>query len=222
MMQFFNITLTGVSPLLMHADDVKWADRMKAWSDDPANKSVKVNGDDRTPAYKWVGYLYSDGDRVCIPADVIMVALREGGAMVPVPGGRSGKTFKTQSQSGILPEDLYWPLLASGKEVPMSAITALMQESSFPAHEKAVESMGFELLVKRAAVGTAKHIRVRPMFRQWSCSGVLAVQDPQITKTVLESILSYAGKYKGIGDWRPSAPKKPGTHGMFSAVVKEV
>ena len=43
--------------------------------------------------------------------------------------------------------------------------------------------------------------------------------DDQITTDVLRSILEYAGRYKGLGDWRPSS-KTPGPYGTFTAEIK--
>lgn len=64
--------------------------------------------------------------------------------------------------------------------------------------------------VKRARVGISKDIRVRPIFQhlgmRWRSVSVI---DDQITDKALEDILSYAGMYKGLGDWRPSSPSKP-------------
>jgi hypothetical protein len=52
--------------------------------------------------------------------------------------------------------------------------------------------------------------------------GTVNVGDKQITTAVLTDILEAAGKYKGLGDWRPSSPKSPGPFGTFSATVKEI
>lgn len=63
------VNCTGLTPLLMHSDDVEWSDSIKAWRDDPANKRFKVAGDDRSPAWTWIGYLWHDGTVVGIPAE---------------------------------------------------------------------------------------------------------------------------------------------------------
>jgi hypothetical protein len=63
---------------------------------------------------------------------------------------------------------------------------------------------------------------VRPRFSRWSCSGTITVLDEMITEDVLRNILVFAGRYSGIGDWRPSAPKSPGPWGKFSVELKEV
>ena len=216
--RYYDIELIGNQPLIMHSDNIEWADKMEAWKNDKNNKKKSKAGDDRTPAYRWIGYLYHDGDRLTMPTENIMRSMMEGGAMVPVPGGRSGKTFKSQSQSGIMPVEASWPLFVEGKQVPFRPINELMNVESFQDHMSAAEEMGFKLFTKRARVGQQKHIRVRPMFVAWATRDILVVQDDQITQDVLQDILYCSGTYKGLGDWRPGS-KTPGTHGTFSANV---
>jgi hypothetical protein len=221
-MRFYQVTLTGTQPLLMHADDIDWADRMEAWKLEKDNKKSSKAGDDRSPAFRWIGSLYrNEAGQVIIPTENIMRALMEGGAACLVPGGRSGKTFKAQSQSGIMPRDIGWPLLVNGQPVLTAPIDKLLGEKSFAVHELAVKEMGFVLFKKRARIGQSKHIRVRPRFDAWATTGELVVTDDQITDEVLADILEVAGKYKGLGDWRPSS-KTPGTFGMFEAAVQRL
>lgn len=216
----FQVTLTGKTPLLMHHDDIEWADFMEAWKSNADNKKFSKPGDDRTPPWRWLGCVYQDGARVVVPQANVMKCLMEGGAMVPVPGGKNGKTFKAQTQSGMRSGDIFWPLLVNGKPVVWADLKKLEKESSFAKHKAAVRDLGFELLVKRAAVGTTKHVRVRPQFAAgWQCTGSIMVWDEQITDKALRDIFEFAGQYKGIGDWRPGAPKKPGPYGTFEAKI---
>lgn len=221
-MRTYHVTLTGTQPLLMHHDDIDWADTMEQWKLDKDNKKSSKAGDDRSPAFRWIGNLYRDeSGRIIIPTDNIMRCLMEGATMVLVPGGKSGKTFKAQSQSGIMPRAVGWELLSGGKSIDTSQLDRLMKENDFAKHEEAARKMGFVLFKKRAKIGQSKHVRVRPRFDQWSASGELLVVDEQITDDVLSDILEMAGKYKGLGDWRPSS-KTPGTFGMFTAAVKRL
>ena len=217
----YEVTITGKTPLLMHFDNIEWADQMDAWKDSAENQKGSKKGDDRSPAWRWLRCLYHDGHQLVIPSDNIAVCMREGGAMVPVPGGKSGKTFKSQSQSGMMSIEPEWPLLIDGKPVAAEKILALSKENDFAKHKAVCEKFGFMLFVKRAKIGQAKHVRVRPRFDRWEIRGTIAVTDEQITEKVLNQILEYSGKYKGLCDWRPGAPK-PGPHGMFSATVKQV
>lgn len=221
-LRIYQVTITGTQPLIMHNDDIEWADQMDAWRADKDNAKVSKAGDDRSPAFRWIGCLYQSEDKkVVVPAANIMRALMEGGAMVPVPGGRSGKTFKAQSQSGIMPRAVGWPLLIGGKEIPTAPVMALQRETEFAKHVDAVKGMGFSLFVKRARIGQKKHVRVRPRFEQWSIAAELTVSDDQIKTEILVDILEMAGTYKGLCDWRPGS-KTPGSFGMFRADVKQV
>lgn len=219
-MRKYAITLTGKTPLLMHHDNINWADFMDDWKNDPGNKKLSKAGDDRTPAWRWIGCCYHDGTLLAMPQSNIMRSLMEGGVMVPVPGGRSGKTFKAQTQSGMMCVEPFWTLLVNGSPIQWSDIEPLKDEQKFTAHKELVQAMGFELLVKRARIGQSKHIRVRPQFATgWQLIGSLVVWDEQITQDVLANIIEYAGQYKGLGDWRPGG-KTPGPYGMFEGKIK--
>jgi hypothetical protein len=220
-MRKFLVTITGTQPLLLHYDDIEWADRLEEWRLANGKKSSKA-GDDRSPPWRWIGSLYhNEAGYLMLPRGNLMRALMEGAAGVLVPGARYSKTFKAQSQSGILPCDDGWPLLVNDKPVAFAPIAALMHEPDFKVHQEAVRPLGFSLFLKRARIGQSKHVRVRPRFDQWGARGELEVVDDQITESVLTLILDVAGRLKGLCDWRPSSPT-PGTFGMFSATVEQV
>ena len=214
----YKITITGTSPLLMHQDNFRWDEKIKEWQNDPANKKATTPGDDRTPAHKWIGNLYQDMGNVVIPADNLMTMLREGGKRIPT--GKGQQTFKSQSQSGIIVDQAAWPVIVEGGEIDVSDILDLTSVSDFAKHEEYAENKGFELFCKRAKVGQNKHIRVRPLFRNWQANGSVTVLDATITEKILALILSNAGAYCGLGDWRPSAPKSPGQFGKFTAEIE--
>jgi len=220
MVRTYRVTLTGKTPLIMHHDNIEWADQMKVWDSDPKNKKARIPGDDRSPAHRWLGCLYHDGERLVLPSDNFMASLMGGAALVPT--GKGQKTYKAQSQSGTMPAEVTWPFLVAGSEVPTAPFFELMKKrADFDAYQVLAAKHHFMLYVKRAKVGQAKHVRVRPRFDRWSVTGLLHVTDDQIKLDVLQSILENAGQYKGLGDWRPGAPKSPGPHGMFSAEVEE-
>ena len=220
-MKTYQIDIVGTNPLLLHADDVDWADKMTEWAADPMNKKSSKAGDDRTPAWRWVGYAYHDGEHLTMPTDNLMKSLMQAGAMVPVPGGGK-KTFKAQTQSGMYCPDSDWVLCGARGPVKVEAVHAFMENNNFAENRAQVRELGFELHVKRAKIGENKHIRVRPIFRTWSMSGTIVVSDEQITESVLSDIVRYAGTYKGLGDWRPSSPKSPGRFGTFTGTVKKI
>lgn len=214
-------TLTGTTPLLMHADDVEAADELTAWRKDPKNKSISVPGDDRSPPWTWQTYLYSDGDRkaprIAIPTDNIMRALCYAATKISLPKGKG--TFKQISQSGILIDSDFCRFTIDGAPIGMADIRKL-KNLTFAEQKRGAQALGFDLNVKRASVGSSKHVRVRPRFIPWEVSGSLEVFEPTITAQVLNQMFEMAGRLAGLCDFRPSAPNKPGNHGMFTAKLE--
>ena len=201
----------------MHHDNITGGEWVKKWQKDPKNRELSVAGDDRSPAWVWLTYCYHDAKRFVIPSDNMMTTMREGAKRVST--GKRG-TFKAQSQSGILVDQESWALEVNGKSVPWEPFAALADEVDFEKHESTAKEYGFELFVKRARVGMAKHVRVRPRFEGWACEGSVTILDDSITKDILGDILSQAGRFAGLGDWRPSSPKSPGPFGTFTATVE--
>jgi hypothetical protein len=209
--------LVGEMPLLMHWDNIEGGDVLKEWRQDPRNKNQSVPGDDRSPAWTWQTYLYNDGEFVTIPQDNIMSALMAGGSQLIL---KRQKTFKELSQSAILiaTEHLRFEY-GHGKQLSMAAVEAI-RELPFAKQAKECESLGFRLFCKRAKIGQAKHVRVRPRFDQWKVSGDLHVISDDLPFDKLEAIFGYAGR-AGLCDWRPSSPKRPGPYGMFAAKLSQ-
>ena len=220
-MKRYEIKLTGVAPLIMHSDNIEWAGHLARWREDPSNKALSVAGDDRSPAFSWLGSMYHDDAVVAIPADNLMRCFMEGGTQVIVPGGRSGKTFKSQTQSGMLVVDEFWPLFVDGKTIDVKPLLKLSGVKDFDTHLKAANNSGFSLFIKRAKIGKSKHVRVRPRFERWSSNGVLQVWDEQLTLPILRKIVQISGMYKGLCDWRPSS-STPGPFGRFEADLNEI
>lgn len=216
----YKVTLTGESPLLMHKDNIVHGEKVRAWSKAPQNKKTSVAGDDRTPAWTWLGYCYHDGVRLVIDADNLMTMLRDGGKKCPAPTGKG--TMKAATQAGIIVNEIGWPIEVNGAQIPWPQFVALMDEEDFAKHEEFARANGFELFVKRAKIGTSKHVRVRPRFDAWSCTGTMTVLDSQITTGMLKQILDHAGFYCGLCDWRPGSPMAPGQFGRFTATVEEI
>jgi hypothetical protein len=52
----------------------------------------------------------------------------------------------------------------------------------------------------------------RPRFNKWAASFDILLNDEAVPISVINEILEHAGKYVGIGDWRP---EKKGMHGKF-------
>lgn len=56
---------------------------------------------------------------------------------------------------------------------------------------------------------------VRPRWDKWDLEFELACDDDQVPESVIRETIIRAGKYVGIGDWRPA---KRGKYGKFSLV----
>jgi len=219
-MKKYNTTITGETPLLMHNDNLAWAEVMNKWRLDPATKKTSVAGDDRSPAWRWIGNLYVEGGKIVVPSDNLMTVLREGGKKVPT--GKGQESFGRHTQSGIIVDQSAWKVVVNGQDIPYAPIKDLIEEPDFTTHLTTTEKLGFELFVKRAKIGAVKHVRVRPRFDSWTINGTLTVLDETITTEILKNILLMAGAYCGLGDWRPSSPKSAGPFGKFTSNIQEI
>lgn len=215
-MRRYTITITAQSPMLMHADNIEWQDSMSAWKQQPENRRASTPGDDRSPGFRWLGSLHHNGTHICLPAESIMRCVMGAGAMMNKNTGKA--TFKSQTQSGMMMPQVYYPLLIKGKQVPVAPFFEAMEGRSFDGFQEMAAEHGFMLFVKRARIGRAKHIRVRPRFDNWSCTAAVLVVDNEITDAVLQELFRIGGQYKGLGDWRPGGIT-PGPYGMFTASV---
>lgn len=216
----YQFSLTGFMPLLMHADDIEGADELKAWRNDASNKNVSVPGDDRSPPWSWQTYLYRSNGSVVMPSENIMASLRVAGAKMIL---KNKKTFKEASQSGLLITSEHCEFLCNGESVDFSLIDSLRHDSSvtFRDHITYCRDNGFDLDVRRAKVGTNKHIRVRAKFSTWSVSGELVTLVPEFNDGNVSDLFRLAGR-AGLCDWRPSAPKSPGPYGQFEAEIVRI
>jgi hypothetical protein len=119
----------------------------------------------------------------------------------------------------MMSESPYWEFRCGGQKIPWKKIEEFRNIEKFPEHKAAANKLGFDLMVKRAKIGMAKHVRVRPLFPAgWELHGALVVWDEQITKDALRQILEFSGRYKGLGDWRPGG-RTPGPYGIFEAEI---
>lgn len=218
MSKTFSFELTGVTPLLFHADDIDGSDLLQAWRKHPDNKGKSVAGDDRSPPWTWFTYLYSDGEHLCMPSANIMTAIRQAAAKIIM---KKQTTFKAASQSGLMILDELCEFHGPKGQVRYADLLKFKEEG-FATHSERVKALGFRLDCKRAPVGSSKHIRVRARFDDWTVKGTVEVTDDTITPAILTQMFDLAGKYSGLGDWRPSSPKSPGPFGRFSAKLKEI
>ena len=208
--------ITGATAILFHADDIDAADelaRIRAG----LPKGQSVPGDDRSPPFTYQYYFYYDDDKnVTIPSDNIMSALRKAGSSVKV--GKGKVTLKALSQTAIMPLADTCPFYGPKGQVSKKDLLGI-REKDFQTQREAVKKLGFDLLCKRASVGSSKHVRVRPRFMTWKTSFCFLVNDSRVDDAkVLQPLFDEAGKV-GLGDWRPGG-KTPGRYGQFTTTLK--
>ena len=213
----FLVTLEGKTPLMSHRDNLEFKQVVTKWQRDPANRDKSVPGDDRSPAWGWIGSLYHDGKHVALPQDCVMASCMGAGA--EMKSARGKKSLKAQTQSGMAFADQYLRFTVGGKPIPMDDVTKLMAVDDFDEHSAAAQKLGFGLDIRRVSIGTSKNVRVRPVFDGWQATGILNVWDGVLTRDVLETLLQLAGDKYGLLEWRPSA-RRPGPFGRFHAEIK--
>lgn len=211
--------LTGITPLIMHWDNIDWADqislmRTEIKQKDKANFSA---GDDRCPPDTWKGCLYNDEQFVTIPTDNLRKCLVKAGAKVSL---KNQETFKKAMASGVVFDSTFAEFFINGKPLKIADCTNV--KGKFADQATNVKKLGFKLMVKRASVGAAKHVRVRPEFANWTATASFTITEDRITEDALKEIWTGAGLYVGLCDWRPDSPKSPGPYGKFSVELKLV
>lgn len=172
-------TINGITPLIMH--NGRLSDPLDEWTQALAKLTSKRKKtiDDHKAVSKteWFGGLYIDDDGTpCLPGEVIEASL--------VEGAKKYKLGKA-SKGGLV-------VVGNFKLKYDGPKTA----------EKLWEHGGF---LKRASVkvGTARVIRSRPIFPEWSCK-FSVMWDPSLIsdEDTLREIVESAGQ-SGICDWRP-------------------
>lgn len=220
MSAIYQFELTGVSPLLMHNDDIRAADEVNDWlaAAKKLNKKTAA-GDDRYPPWKWITYCYINEGQLVIPSDNLMVGLRDAGKRIIY---QKKESYQRLTQTSLLPSSDYFEFRNAGQAVPMDKFLKMREQDTaeFMNYLTAVHKGGFDLHVKRARnpSGQTKQVRVRPKFDQWSLSGCIEVIDDLISLDIFTQLLSLAGSYGGLCDWRPGS-KTPGRMGMFTATA---
>jgi hypothetical protein len=151
------------------------------------NKPKLRRGEHLDPKVEAESYLYKDEKgNIVIPARMIKACIRNAGRNYTVRG-RGKTTFAAIIRAGIdiNPENI--PLISDGWKVDVQFV--VVQRNRIP--------------------------RARPRFDNWELEFEIINKDPTIiNKDVLKQILIDAGKYYGIGDYRPD-------YGLFEVVKFE-
>jgi hypothetical protein len=153
-----------------------------------SGKRKKTDADyDEMSRLEWLAGLYRSEDDLLIPDHVIESLM--------IAGAKKQK-LGTQARCG-----LYFTQHATldfqGKPHVINDDTlAEMFESGDFTHKV------------RAKVGMARVMRTRPIFRHWVCMAEFQYDPDVLNRRDVEGIASAAGRFVGMGDWRPK-------HGRF-------
>lgn len=118
-------------------------------------------------------YVTADG-KVYQPADHIVASMEKAATSFQIPG-KGKKTYKELVKSAVFvyPDEV------------------LHLKPCWKVDRRPVVIKG------------ARIVKERPIFADWKLSFVLESMDEQFPADALKAILEHAGRYKGIGDYRP-------------------
>ena len=188
-----NVTIRGLQPLLLHKYTV-------ASVSDPKARMVKTR-DSTTFADEWRKGTYVDEGKFLIMPSVNILACLFDGAK----GMKIGKKAVTRS--------VYTSLVVSPIQPRI-----LWSEDGKKYEEIHIDSIpDRQWLHASGAVISGRRIdRIRTQVPPgWIISFQILTKDDALSHDDIKTIVESAGKFAGLGDWRPSSPKKPGPYGVF-------
>jgi len=110
--------------------------------------------------------------------------------------GKGKNTYTKHFEAGIIPEN----------------------DISLNVHKDKVEGEWLYLNSDGQRGGKRRVFRCMPKFTEWGGEMELSILDPAITKEVFEYHIREAGRFIGIGRWRP---RNNGLYGRFDAEIIE-
>lgn len=130
------------------------------------------------------------------------------------------KTYRTETGKLFLPSTHFKASMVkaatdfkmSGKKSYKDYIKSgvFIEEQEIVLNQQKYEIFACPVVIQRARV-----MSWRPMFKTWSCSFKVEITDEFVNPITLKEILEMAGRYKGVGDFRPE-------YGRFKVTKFEV
>ena len=118
------------------------------------------------------------------------------------------KTYRTSKKKLYLPNKHF-----KASMVKASTDFKMQGKKSYKEYVKAgifispeeivLDQQKYEIHSEPVVIGRARVMSWRPKFKEWSCEFEIEIADEMINKQILKEILETAGKYKGVGDYRP-------------------
>ena len=191
----YNVVIKGTSTLLLH--------KYTAASVSEPKTRLTTGKDSANYADEWIKgtYLNKEG-QVVMPWDNIFACMFDGSK-----GYKKGKTAFTRIiYTSLAIADLE-PLITIDSE----PITIEMIRNNDWLHAKGAVVTGRRIDRVRTAIPEGWEVNFSIVTKP---NNVLSTED-------IKAILDNAGTQAGLGDWRPSAPKKPGPYGTFEVTSFE-
>lgn len=184
------LKVTGTVPLIMH--NAQLSDPLNQFSKalkELTSKRIKTDDDLAEMAKReWLGGLYYDNELgPYIPGPNIQRSLLDAARMHKRGKSVERGVFVTTNENALM----YAGSRSAG---------VLVEDENFR-------------LRASVKVGQQRVMRCRPMFRDWSLTAEIYVDETQLDLADFRSIADNAGKFIGLGDWRP-------TYGRFVAQVE--
>lgn len=169
----FNVSIKGLTPYMQHRMDDT---KLEEW--EKRRKKIiereDVSKEDNLRA-NYHSFIDENGN-FYMPSDHIRMSLINAGGYIKSKVGNARKSMKNivAAMFTINPENIPMPV--------------------------------FDLIDKRSAVNKnvkARVMVVRPKWSTWEVNFKIHIDDDTITKQTVEDLLSYSGRYVGIGSYRP-------------------
>lgn len=189
------VTIEGVSPLLLHSDKGANPLSVEAKSLKAVSSKRKKSEEDHFEMVRieWMSGLYLDkSGRVAVPVENVRAAIRDGAKLSKLGKEISRKVFIDGTHMAIAydgPRDL----------------------------EKLFDDARFRD-TRSVRVGQQRVMRTRPHFDKWALSFDAYWDSDSFDTDLFARCLESAGKFIGIGDFRPD---KGGTFGRFKLASME-
>ena len=113
----------------------------------------------------------------------------------------SGKIYQPAShiEGALMKAAVNFQITGKGKKTYKDLTKMVIVEPfAIPHLQKA-----FKVDKRPVVINRARVVRYRPRFDKWSLKFTMMVTEDQLPIEVLEEIMEYAGRYIGIGDYRP-------------------
>lgn len=173
----YTATIKGMGGLLMN----KMPDLSQ-----PKASSMSQENEDLTEKERriWREKIYFDGaNQVYIPGENIHECLADG-AIYWGKKVSGNKTYTDLIKSAVVVDSLY---LGMEKESPLIVPFGKAANGN----------------PSRGKKSGCRVYKIRPLVMPWGGSFGFSVFDPRLTQNVMKTILTFAGTFKGLCDWRP-------------------